>query len=156
MAKLASRFTAITLRQVSVPSSAMPLPSGKMPAFSTSMSSPPNALTPSSSAAPTADSSVTSHTIPRKSGRACIREMSWFTSSPTTAAPLLRNASTQARPIPEAAPVTSATSPEKTGAGPARRSFACSRSQYSTSKMSAGDSAFHPPSTVAFRMTSIV
>ena len=52
-------------------------------------------------------------------------------SRPTTAAPRARSDSTQALPIPEAAPVTSATSPAKTGRPPALASLACSRSQYS-------------------------
>ena len=38
--------------------------------------------------------------------------------------------------MPEAAPVTTQTSPVNGGGLPALRSFACSRSQYSTSKMS--------------------
>ena len=49
--------------------------------------------------------------------------------------------STQALPIPDAAPVTSATSPAKSGGLPAFASFACSRSQYSMSKRSRAGSA---------------
>ena len=54
-----------------------------------------------------------------------------------TAAPRESNSDAQARPMPDAAPVTSATRPAIDGGGPARPTSACSRSQYSTSKTSA-------------------
>ena len=58
--------------------------------------------------------------------------------------------------MPEAAPVTTTTSPVKSGGEPALRSFACSRSQYSMSNMSRSLTARQPPSASARRMTSIV
>jgi len=58
-----------------------------------------------------------------------------------TAAPLAMSASAQARPMPDAVPVTSATSPVSSAGAPARRSLACSSSQYSTSNRSAACSA---------------
>ena len=78
------------------------------------------------------------------------------TSSATTAAPCARRAATHAAPMPDAAPVTSATSPASAGRAPCLRSLACSRSQYSTSKMSKAGSARHPSSASARRTMSTV
>ena len=58
--------------------------------------------------------------------------------------------------MPDAAPVTRATSPEKTGGLPPFCSFACSRSQYSTSKMSFAPSARYPPRAVARAVVCMV
>ena len=54
--------------------------------------------------------------------------------------------------MPEAAPVTSATSPANAGGEPALRSFACSRSQYSMSNVCCWSSARQPPSASARRI----
>ena len=103
------------------------------------MSTPPNARAQRSKRArDRRPRSVTSQRDPevrRRSWRP--RRLRGSMSRPQTAAPRRRNASTQARPIPDAAPVTSATSPAKSAGSPRGRSFACSRSQYSTSKISA-------------------
>ncbi len=134
----------------------MRLPPGKMPAFKTNMSRPPNARTPRSSAAVSRPASVTSHAMPRKSGRFACDSTAAFKSSATTAAPRARKLCTHALPMPEAAPVTRTTSPAKGGAVPPLRSLACSRSQYSTSKMSFAGCAFQPPRPSARWITCIV
>src|SRR2546425_38758 len=117
---------------------------------------PAEASTAFSRAERTCVSSVTSQLTPRKSPRLWSDSIFASKSSPTTAAPRARKAATAAFPIPEAAPVTSAISPANGRALPPLLSFACSRSQYSTSKMSFADSARNPPRASARRITSMV
>ncbi|MCE7007633.1 hypothetical protein LWC34_33140 [Kibdelosporangium philippinense] len=58
--------------------------------------------------------------------------------------------------MPDAAPVTSATSPVNSAGAPASLSLACSSSQYSTSNRSRSGSAWYVPIRSASSMIRIV
>ncbi len=130
---------------VSVSTSSIFRDAVKIPALGTRMSSPPNRRTVSSTAAFTASSSVMSHCIPTRSSRSNRLEISGFRSSPATAAPDAWSISAQARPIPLAAPVTSAILPQNGLTGAERFNFARWRGQNSMSKTCFSDSPSHPP-----------
>ena len=129
-----STLTAMTSRQSSTSSSVIGVDGPKIPAAATTTSRPPKVSTPDRSADSMASWSVTSATIPshRESPDTSTTPLS--RSMAMTAAPRLRSSSAQARPIPEAAPVTRETTPPNSGGEPAAANLACSRSQYSTSK----------------------
>src|SRR6185295_7728743 len=154
--RLASTLTVIALRHMSLPMSCTDCEAGKMPALRTSMSTPPNCLTARSTTAAISFSFVKSQTRPKKSGRCHKSSIAGLRSRPTTAAPRLRNDSAQALPMPEAAPVTTTTSPVNAGGLSVFFSLACSRSQYSMSKVCRSSRAFQPPSASARRITSMV
>src|SRR5574341_2296088 len=122
---------------------------GKMPALLTTMSSPPNVRTTSSTAPASTSELVTSHSRPIRVFLLNSVLTCGLISSPTSAAPCASSISAHALPIPLAAPVTSATLPASGGGLPPRLSLACSSSQYSTSNRSFSGSVFHSPSASA-------
>ena len=117
-------------------------PARVMPALLTSRSTPPKASTAAFTASATAVSSVTSATTPAArsgppSSAATSPTFASSRSAMTTLAPSAASARAVARPMPEAAPVTTAIRPAS-GFGFGRRcSFCSSRIQYSTANLSA-------------------
>ena len=86
---------------------------------------PPNASTPARSAARWASASVTSATTGSQPGADDTSATEGDTSTATTHAPSASSRSAQARPIPDAAPVTTPTIPVNRGGVPLLASLAC-------------------------------
>ena len=117
----------------------------KIPAETTARSIPPKDSTAARRAPRCTSASVTSPTTPTQPGAPETSTTDGETSIPTTHAPSARRRSAHARPIPDAAPVTTPTIPANRGEDPPLASLACSRSQYSMSKMSFSLSGAQPP-----------
>src|ERR687896_1607413 len=119
------------------------------PAFDTTTSTPPNAPTATANASLTASSSVTSPptAAPASPKLATASDApSSSRSKATTHAPFAASSSTTARPMPPAAPVTSATRPCNSPGGGRNDSLYNSRGQYSTAKLSSSVRDVKPPS----------
>src|SRR4051812_23873724 len=117
------KLTPLTRSKRSAGSSAASVGGAWMPALLTAMSSRPYEPTVFRTAPATAASSLTSHATARAWRPAAVtasvasRRASWLTSVKTTAAQASAKARAVARPMPELAPVTSATCPVKSYLG---------------------------------------
>ena len=129
-----------------------------MPAFDTTMSMPPNAETALAKASATARSEVTSPATEIAAspyGATASAAPGPSRSNATTAAPACTSDSRTARPMPPAAPVTSATRPWSSPGGGANDSLYSSSGQYSMAKLSAADNETNSDTALAPAITSI-
>jgi hypothetical protein len=119
LAQIPRRLMPLTRSKVSAVSSAASLIGDWMPALLYARSRLPNVSTVLATAAATCCSSATSHRTaktrcPASSiSRSAVRSASSLMSTSVTAAPASANARAVASPMPELAPVTNATCPEK-------------------------------------------